>query len=90
MTVYKRCLVSGRVQGVFYRASAAEQARRLGVTGYAKNLSDGRVEVLVCGEEGAVNELIDWLWKGPSSARVQGVEISDAALEQLPEIFETK
>ncbi|NEV62140.1 acylphosphatase [Thiorhodococcus minor] len=68
-----RCLVAGRVQGVFFRASAREQAMRLGVTGYAKNLPDGRVEVLVCGEAHAVTQLRDWLRSGPSAARVTGV-----------------
>ena len=49
--VCRRCYVSGRVQGVFYRASTREQAERLGVTGHARNLPDGRVEVLACGEQ---------------------------------------
>ena len=90
MQVCKRCLVSGKVQGVFYRASAAAQARRLGVTGHAKNLADGRVEVLAYGEEKAVEELIAWLWKGPPNAKVQGVETSDVTSEQMPRTFETK
>ncbi|NEX22518.1 acylphosphatase [Thiorhodococcus mannitoliphagus] len=68
-----RCLVGGRVQGVFFRASAREQAMRLGVTGYARNLPDGRVEVLVCGDAPAVAQLRDWLRTGPAAARVTGV-----------------
>ena len=88
--IAKRCLVSGKVQGVFYRASTAQQARRLGLTGYAKNLPDGRVEVLACGEAAEVQELIDWLWKGPSAARVQGVEVQDADATQAPEDFSTR
>jgi acylphosphatase len=53
--------VGGRVQGVFFRASTREQAVRLGVTGYARNLPDGQVEVLVCGDPQAVGQLKDWL-----------------------------
>ena len=88
--IAKRCLVSGKVQGVFYRASAAEHARALGVTGYAKNLPDGRVEVLACGDEAKVKELIDWLWKGPPAAKVQGVEVQDADAAQAPGDFSTR
>lgn len=68
-----RCYVSGRVQGVWYRASTREKARALGVTGYARNLEDGRVEVLACGEEGAVTALREWLWDGPPHAQVTEV-----------------
>jgi len=68
-----RCLVAGRVQGVFFRASAREQAVRLGLTGYARNLPDGRVEVLVCGEPRAVDQLREWLRVGPPQAAVTGV-----------------
>lgn len=68
-----RCLVGGHVQGVFFRASAREQAMRLGVTGYARNLGDGRVELLACGDIAAVAQLRDWLRAGPAGARVTGV-----------------
>lgn len=68
-----RCVVGGRVQGVFFRAAAREQAMRLGVTGYARNLPDGRVEVLACGEAQAVAALRDWLRTGPPRAAVTGV-----------------
>jgi acylphosphatase len=90
MKVCKRCLVSGKVQGVFYRASTVEQAKRLSLTGYAKNLTDGRVEVMVCGEEIQVKELIGWLWQGPPSAEVQGVEVLDADAAQAPGDFSTR
>jgi acylphosphatase len=68
-----RCLVGGRVQGVFFRASAREQAMRLGVTGYARNLPDGRVEVLACGDVAAVAQMRAWLASGPPMAEVSGV-----------------
>ena len=68
-----RFLVSGKVQGVFFRASTREQARRLGLRGYAKNLPDGRVEVLAVGEAAAVDALARWLQRGPPQARVDGV-----------------
>ena len=68
-----RFLVSGRVQGVFYRASAREQALALGLSGYAKNLSDGRVEVIASGTDAALDALERWLWQGPAAARVDSV-----------------
>ena len=69
-----RFLVSGRVQGVFFRASTREQALRLGLCGYAKNLADGRVEVVASGSDEALAELEGWLHQGPAAARVQSVE----------------
>jgi len=77
MKICRRCLVTGKVQGVFYRASTAEKAKRLGIVGYAKNLADGRVEVLACGDEARVQQLIDWLAKGPSAAVVKKVDVSE-------------
>jgi len=78
-----RCLVAGRVQGVFLRASACEHALRLGLTGYARNLSDGRVEVLACGEPDQVSQLREWLRNGPPAAEVTGVACEPVAFQQL-------
>jgi acylphosphatase len=85
-TIARRCLVSGRVQGVFYRASTRQRAVELGVTGHAKNLSDGRVEVLAVGPATAVQQLCDWLWVGPPSAKVTRVEVADVPLASLPQL----
>jgi acylphosphatase len=83
--VARRCLVAGRVQGVFYRASTQSRARSLGVTGYARNLADGQVEVLACGSPDSVQALCDWLWHGPPAAQVTAVEVEDVAVESLRE-----
>jgi acylphosphatase len=84
-----RCWVSGRVQGVFYRASAAQRARELGLSGYARNLPDGRVEVLVVGPVQALRQFTDWLAIGPTAARVSEVRIEEdaAALADPPQGF---
>jgi acylphosphatase len=89
--IARRCLVSGRVQGVYYRASAQQRAREAGIAGHARNLEDGRVEVLACGEELRVREFIDWLWIGPSAAKVTHVtvEIIEIHPTQLPLEFRT-
>lgn len=68
-----QCYVSGRVQGVFFRASARHEAERLGITGYAKNLPDGRVEVVACGSKGQVDDFCAWLSQGPANAAVTNV-----------------
>lgn len=69
-----RFLVSGRVQGVFYRASTREQAQQLGLTGHARNLPDGCVEVVAHGPAEALDALERWVWQGPPAAEVTGVE----------------
>lgn len=73
MMICVRCYVSGWVQGVAYRAHTRRKARELGISGYARNLDDGRVEVLACGTEAAVTALREWLREGPPQARVSGV-----------------
>lgn len=70
-----RCFVSGRVQGVYYRASTVEVAERLGLRGWARNLPDGRVEVIAAGEPTAITQLTAWLWQGPPAARVDSVDL---------------
>ena len=81
--ICKQCLIGGRVQGVYYRASAASRALELGIRGYARNLEDGRVEVLACGEHQAVNEFLQWLWIGSSASKVTSVDVRDVAADKL-------
>jgi acylphosphatase len=69
--------VSGRVQGVFYRAETKNNASRLNLTGWARNLPDGRVEAVIEGKEDNVNALIDWCRKGPSFASVTEIEVKE-------------
>lgn len=69
-----RCRVTGRVQGVFFRASTERKARSLNVVGHARNLPDGSVEVLAVGTAGALSELRAWLGVGPPQARVTTVD----------------
>lgn len=89
--IARRCVVSGRVQGVYYRASARERARGAQLTGHARNLPDGCVEVLACGDEGAVLRFIEWLWEGPPAAKVLDVSIEalELAAEEWPREFRT-
>ena len=68
--------VTGRVQGVFYRDSTREVAERLGITGYAKNMPDGSVEVLACGDSENLSELLTWLRVGPRMAAVDEVSVT--------------
>jgi len=77
MTQAVRCLVAGRVQGVYYRASTARQASALGLMGWARNLQDGRVEVVASGAPEAVAALCAWLWQGPPAARVSEVIVEE-------------
>lgn len=74
--------VSGRVQGVGFRFAASAQALRLGVTGWVRNLPDGDVEMLACGEVEALRALERWLWQGPRAARVTAVAAHDAPFEE--------
>ncbi len=69
--------ISGRVQGVWFRANTQRQAQALGVTGYVRNLTDGRVEILAQGGDQAVDTLMDWAHHGPVTASVDEVLISD-------------
>ena len=67
-------VVRGRVQGVYFRASAQREARQLGLTGWVKNRTDGAVELLAEGEEDQVKDFLAWAQHGPSTARVDKVE----------------
>jgi acylphosphatase len=67
--------VSGTVQGVYYRANTRDAARELGVDGWVRNLSDGRVEAVFEGPENAVEEMVEWCHSGSPAAEVEDVEV---------------
>ncbi|MGH9032569.1 MAG: acylphosphatase [Acidimicrobiia bacterium] len=73
--VRRRVLVAGRVQGVWFRESARDQATAVGVEGWVRNLGDGRVELVLEGPEAAVDRMVAWCRAGPPRARVDGVEV---------------
>ncbi|MEM2978716.1 MAG: acylphosphatase [Candidatus Hadarchaeales archaeon] len=75
MRVRAHVHVSGRVQGVFFRYRTSELAERLGVAGWVRNLSDGRVEAVFEGEKEEVEKMLDFCRRGPPGARVDGVEV---------------
>jgi acylphosphatase len=66
-----QCNIFGRVQGVWYRASAQQEATKLGLTGWAKNMPDGSVEVIACGDEEQIQSFLTWLKKGSDNAEVE-------------------
>lgn len=79
----RRFVVTGRVQGVYFRASTQDTARRLGLTGWVRNLPGGDVEVLACGEPALLSQLEAWLRIGPPSASVGHVVAVDCAMEEF-------
>lgn len=78
-----RFVIGGRVQGVFFRASAREQALRLGLRGHARNLADGRVEVIAAGDAAAIDALAAWLRQGPDLAQVDELERLEAGDDEV-------
>jgi acylphosphatase len=76
MTLCIRCIVTGRVQGVFFRAATQRKALELDINGWARNLPNGCVEVVACGDENKVRKLQDWLWVGPQHASVSDVSVT--------------
>jgi acylphosphatase len=76
-----RAYASGRVQGVFYRASAQRKAHELGVNGWVRNCPDGRVEAQLEGEQTAVDQMLAWMREGPSAAQVEDVQVESVSPE---------
>jgi len=76
--ITRHLVIHGRVQGVYFRDSMRQQARRLGVTGWVRNRSDGTVEAMVQGKADAVEQMIKWAHRGPDAAQVIQVQIEEA------------
>ncbi len=81
MTHARRFVISGVVQGVCYRANAQQKAQTLGLTGWVRNLPDGRVEAFAEGGIDALDAFEGWLWEGPERASVTQVDVKPAAPE---------
>lgn len=75
--------VTGQVQGVFFRDSAKQHANSLGLTGWIRNVQDGSVEVMACGERSQVEAFINWLWQGPPMASVDNVDSSETDWQEF-------
>lgn len=87
MTICMCYHISGKVQGVSYRASAQREARRLGLRGYACNLADGRVEVVACGSAENLGQFEQWLQRGPALAEVHAVQPEPLEPAPYPDPF---
>ena len=83
-------IISGRVQGVFYRATCEKIAEGLGLNGWVRNLPSGQVEVLVQGEKEKIEKLISWCKKGPPSAKVSDVKVEWQEVSKTFTYFEIK
>jgi acylphosphatase len=79
----KHAVVHGTVQGVFYRASAEQEAQRLGVAGWVSNRQDGSVELVVEGDDAAVDQMLEWAGRGPDQAEVTRVDVEERSEEGL-------
>jgi|TARA_R110000796_G_scaffold66440_2_gene152817 acylphosphatase len=75
--------VRGRVQGVGFRQATVRQANKLGIDGWVRNLDDGSVEVMLCGEEPALEAMAAWLRTGPVAAEVESVELTACAWQEI-------
>jgi acylphosphatase len=77
LTEYSRVhiFISGKVQGVYYRQNTAQKAQELGIRGWVRNLSDGRVESVMEGDKVNIHKILDWCKQGPADANVSGVQV---------------
>ena len=82
--------ISGAVQGVFFRDSAKQVAQSIGITGYVRNLQDGRVELVAEGELDSVDKLVQWCHKGPPAAIVESVTIESEQFNGEFDLFDVK
>ncbi len=85
-----RLIISGRVQGVWYRASTKQEAQRLNLTGWVRNMPDGRVEAIAQGPKETIEALISWCYDGPEFARVESVDVTWVEPEEGFDSFEVR
>jgi acylphosphatase len=85
-----RAIVTGRVQGVWYRAHTRDKALQLGLTGYARNLPDGSVEIVAQGDKAKIEALMDWARLGPPMAEVANIEVTETSSDSDHETFEIR
>jgi acylphosphatase len=85
-----RILVTGRVQGVYFRMFTQNKAKQFGIKGYARNLPDGRVEIIAEADHGSIEQLIKWCHKGPVTARVDHVEMTELEPDEVLTSFEIR
>jgi acylphosphatase len=76
-------IIKGKVQGVFFRATAKDEAEKLGLKGWVKNTDAGDVEAYVCGTEADLKTFINWCWQGPSRALVTNVIVAEKEEQEL-------
>lgn len=89
MKICKIYTVSGRVQGVWFRAGTQKIARKMGITGWAKNLPDRSVQVLACGDSDSMKKFEEWLKKGPAFAKVKTISSEEIPPQEFLD-FETR
>ncbi len=87
-TLQLRIVVSGIVQGVFFRVSTQDKAQFLNLKGWVRNLSDGTVEICAQGFKPQLDDLLDWCYRGPDNAQVTNVDVEPQPVTQLFEAFE--
>lgn len=90
MSRHVNIVVSGRVQGVYFRAFTRRKAKQLGIVGKATNLADGRVEIIAQGDDEAIAQFITWCSKGPITARVDHVDVNELPVNDALHSFEIR
>lgn len=86
----KRVFISGKVQGVYFRDNTRNRALELGVSGWVRNLPDGRVEALFQGENENIKEMVEWCWKGSPMSKVETVQVKTLPSNKKYEGFDIK
>ena len=90
MTRKVKLLISGRVQGVYFRMFTRNKAKQFGIKGHARNLPDGRVEIIAEADHGCIEKFIQWCHKGPVTARVDQVDLIELEQDEPLTSFEIK